>query len=30
VIIRLGKGNKRREVPLNSTARNALKEYYSV
>ena len=27
VIIRLGKGNNRREVPLNSTARNALKEW---
>lgn len=27
VIVKSGKGNKRREVPLNSTARNALKEW---
>ncbi len=30
VIIRSGKGNKRREVPLNSTARSALKEWLEV
>jgi site-specific recombinase XerD len=30
VIIRSGKGNKRREVPLNSTVRNALKEWLGI
>jgi len=30
VIVRSGKGNKRREVPLNSTARSGLKEWLKV
>ncbi len=30
LIVRSGKGNKRREVPLNSTARTALKEWLKV
>lgn len=30
LVVRSGKGNKRREIPLNATARNALKEWFAV